>query len=134
MRRADQLHRSGHPHYFMDMTISKEDTVNDLNSLLIEGTLVGDPASQEYGDVVESCTFTIVSHRITSTETRETVLPVRVYGTLGANCAEYLRKGRGVRIVGSIAVDAESLVVIGEHVEFRPMKAHSPSMGAAFIQ
>jgi single-strand DNA-binding protein len=106
----------------MDMNNSKEDTVNDLNSLLIEGTLVGDPTPQEYDTVAESCTFTIVSHRRTSTDIRETELSVRVYGKLGANCAEYLRKGRQVRIVGSIASDAESLVVIGEHVEFRPMK------------
>jgi len=122
MKRADQLHPSGNPHYFMDMNISKEDAVNHLNSLLIEGTLTDDPTPEECEGVIESCTFTIVSHRITSAETRETVLPVRVYGKLGANCAEYLRKGRGVRIVGSIAGDAEALTVVAEHVEFRPMK------------
>ncbi len=99
--------------------------MNDLNSLLIEGTLVSDPTSQGYDDVVESCTFRIASHRRTSPDTRATELSVRVYGKLGANCAEYLRKGRQVRIVGSIASDAESLVVIGEHVEFRPMKRES---------
>lgn len=115
----------------MDITISKEETVNDLNSLLIEGTLTDDPTPQEYDGVVEYCTFTIASHRITSTETRETVLPVRVCGTLGANCAEYLRKGRQVRIVGSIAGDAESLTVIAEHVEFRPMKREPTATAVA---
>ena len=99
--------------------------MNDLNSLLIEGTLADDPTPQEYDGVVESCTFTIVSHRITSVETRETALPVRVCSKPGANCAEYLRKGRQVRIVGSIAGDAEALTVIGEHVESRPMKRAS---------
>lgn len=104
------------------MSITNEVTVNDLNSLLIEGTVVNDPDTQEHAGAIESCTFTIVSHRIPSDKARETTLPVHVYGKLAANCAEYLRKGRKVRIVGSIAGDAESLVVIGEHVEFRPMR------------
>lgn len=101
--------------------------MNDLNSLLIEGTVINNPTAQEHAGVIEACTFTIVSHRTTSEKTRETTLPVHVYGKLAANCAEYLRAGRQVRIVGTIAGGEESFAVIGEHVEFRPMKTERPS-------
>jgi single-stranded DNA-binding protein len=35
-------------------------------------------------------------------------------------CAEYLRKDRGVRIVGQLHEENDRIWIVAEHVEFKP--------------
>jgi single-strand DNA-binding protein len=60
-------------------------------------------------------------------------LDVETWGTLAQKCNEQARKGRSVRVVGRIRQDRwndqegkarSKIVVVAEHVEFRPMQAH----------
>ena len=54
---------------------------------------------------------------------------VDTWGTLAETCGKYLRKGRGVRVVGRLRQDRwqgedekprERMIVVAEHVEFYP--------------
>ena len=49
------------------------------------------------------------------------IFDISVYARMAEMCAEYLKKGRGVRVVGRLAQkDDESVFIVAEHVEFKP--------------
>jgi single-strand DNA-binding protein len=109
--------------------------MNDLNSILIEGNLTRDPDLSTTPTGTSVCNFAVATHhmyRKESEQVRETsFLDVEVWAKLAENCAEYLTKGRGVRVVGRIKQDRwktsegeprSRVKVVAEHVEFRPMK------------
>jgi single-strand DNA-binding protein len=93
--------------------------MNNLNSVLIEGTLSADPEAYQPGFTV----FKLLSHRINEDRSTETLSTrISTTGRLSEVCAEYLKKGRGVRVVGRLVQsEAPDCVVIhAEHVEFKP--------------
>jgi single-strand DNA-binding protein len=101
---------------------------NDLNSFLVEGTLVGDPEMSHTYEMTPVCYFTIRSIRQWMVEEeieKEVYLfDVELKGKLAETCGEYLKKGRGVRVVGRLksigTVILRETFIVGEHVEFKP--------------
>ncbi len=109
--------------------------MNDLNSIIVEGNLTRDPVLSTTPNDVSVCNFSIGSHHMykkgDKQHTETSFLDVEVWSKLGENCAEYLRKGRGVRVVGRLKQDRwkdgegksrSRLKIVAEHVEFRTMK------------
>jgi len=99
--------------------------MNNLNSILIEGVLEADPHSLASLDVLRT-TFKVRSIRCYKVgehkQTDELIVPIATKGRLAEVCGEYLKAGRGVRVVGSLAEDNEGLYVAAEHVEFKPQQ------------
>ncbi len=107
--------------------------MNNLNSVLIEGNLVRDPelASTPKGTPV--CKFAVACNRAWKQEEElqkeVSFFDVSAWGRQAEVCGEYLKKGRGVRVVGRLKQDrwtdqegkAHSRVhIVAEHVEFKP--------------
>ena len=107
--------------------------MNNLNSVLIEGTLVRD-AEHNWVHDTPVCSFTVASnsyHRLGDVLEKEvTFIPVEVYfKAVVERCKALGCKGRAVRVVGRLKqvrwVDVDNnecskLIVVAEHVEFRP--------------
>lgn len=101
----------------------------------MEGNLTRDPALTLTGKGSSVCNFSIASNRYFKVE-EETVqevsyIDVEAWAKLGEICAENLKKGRGVRVVGRMKQDrwedAEGIFhnkhkIVAEHVEFQPEK------------
>lgn len=104
---------------------------NDLNSVLLEGHLTGEPVTSEHTNGVDICSFeisTIRMYKVDEEVYKETTyISVVTYSTLAENCNKHLHEGRGVRVVGRIKlqeIDGDNkLVIIAEHVEFKPVKS-----------
>ena len=110
--------------------------MNGLNSILIEGNLVHDPETKTTPNGSLVCTFSIESNRFyrkdEAMEKEVSYFDVEAWSRLGQACAENLKEGRGVRVVGrisnrkdSIAVDGNGteytpVYIVAEHVEFKP--------------
>lgn len=112
--------------------------MNSLNSILIEGTLVGKPIETFNPHGVAIVSFTIASDRFfkgkgSTLEKEVSNFEIEATGRLGETCLLDLDKDRGVRIVGRLhqyrwsdsdgsePVYHSRIVVIAEHVEFKPM-------------
>jgi single-strand DNA-binding protein len=111
----------------------KEKTMNNLNSILIEGNLVRDPAYKETAKGTPVCTFSIASSRFyrsgENMEKEVSFFDVETWSKLAEQCYNLGRKGRGVRVVGRLKQErwngsdgkAHSKVsIVAEHAEFRP--------------
>ena len=107
--------------------------MNSLNSILVEGNLVRDPALSKTPKGTQVCTFSLASNRFykTDNEAQKEVsfFDVEVWAKLAETCAENLKKGRGVRVVGRLKQDRwadgegknhSRIKIVGEHVEFKP--------------
>ena len=107
--------------------------MNNLNSILLEGNLTRDPELKQNVNGVSYCQLSIATNRYFKQhdEYKEEVsyFEVVTYGRLAAICAEYLCKGRGVRVVGRLkqfrwhnekGKPRSRVMIIAEHVEFRP--------------
>jgi single-strand DNA-binding protein len=108
--------------------------MNSLNSILMEGNLTKDPELKETTKGTKVCTFTVASNRYYKKEDEQqqevTFFPVEVWAGLADSCNQYLKKGRGVRVVGRIKQDRwkdqddknhEKFKIVAEHVEFKPL-------------
>ena len=102
--------------------------MNDLNSIIIEGVLIGQPMMETLPSGIIETVFKLSSKRYVTKETIRTQIETRVYirtfGRLAETCCQYLHEGKGVRVVGRIQTGitpslAHRLEVIGEHVEFK---------------
>lgn len=107
--------------------------MNNLNSILIEGALVKDPESAVTANGLAICRFTLASNRRVkkeeAVEEETSYFDVSTAGRLAEICAEYLKKGRGVRVVGRLKQERwetaegekrSKVVIYAEHCEFRP--------------
>ena len=107
--------------------------MNSLNSILIEGNLTRDPILNETPKGTTVCTFGVASNRFykQNEELQKEVsfFEVEVWARLAEACAENLKKGRGVRVVGRLKQDRwtdaegknhEKVRIVAEHVEFKP--------------
>lgn len=104
---------------------------SQLNSVLLEGNLVKAPELKKLESGKTVTTFPIANHRCyrnTKGELVEdtTFMDVKCWDNLAERCAELLKKGSGVRLVGRIIqetwLDANQknhskLVLSAEHVE-----------------
>ena len=118
--------------------------LNNLNSLLIEGNLVRDPELSYTPKGTAVCKFTVASNRFfkqdQETQKEVSYFDVTTWARLAEVCGEYLKKGRGVRVVGRLKQDRwndpegkprSRVLVIAEHVEFKPQfnKEKAPDAG-----
>ncbi len=114
--------------------------MNNLNSVLIEGNLVRDPELSYTPKGTAVCKFSVACNRQwkqdEEIQKEVSYFDVSTWTRLAEVCGEYLKKGRGVRVVGRLKQDrwtdpegkAHSRVeIIAEHVEFKPQKKVDPN-------
>lgn len=107
--------------------------MNNLNSVLIEGNLTRDPELKYTPKGSAVCSFVLASNRYFKQdgETQKEVafFDVTTWSRLAEVCGEYLKKGRGVRVVGRLKQDRwtspegqgrSKVTIVAEHVEFKP--------------
>lgn len=108
--------------------------MNSLNSILVEGNLVRDPSTKTLSSGNQVCDFTLATNRYHKSgeqgmEEEVSYFDVEAWSRLGATCSQYLKKGRGVRVVGRLKQDRwtdpegksrTKVKIVAEHVEFVP--------------
>ena len=107
--------------------------MNNLNSILLEGNLVRDPEISYTSKGTPVCNFSIACNRYfkqgEELEQEVSYFDVTSWAHLAEVCSEYLKKGRGVRVVGRLKQDRwndaegngrSKVCVVAEHVEFKP--------------
>jgi single-strand DNA-binding protein len=107
--------------------------MSHLNSILIEGNLADDPVFRKTEKGTSLCTFSIASRHCyrQDFDLKKEIgfFDVQTWAKVAENCQELGHKGRGVRVVGRLKQerwkdsDGEShfrVVIVAEHVEFRP--------------
>jgi len=107
--------------------------MNNLNSVLVEGNLVRDPELSYTSKGTAVCKFSVACNRSfkqdDQTQKEVSYFDVSTWTRLAEVCGEYLKKGRGVRVVGRLKQDrwADSdgkphsrVSIVAEHVEFKP--------------
>jgi len=107
--------------------------MNNLNSVLIEGNLTKDPALSYTKAGTAVTTFSIAVNRQykSKDDYKEEVayLTIESWGKTAENCNEFLKKGRGVRVVGRLKQERwesagskqSKVIIVAEHVEFKPL-------------
>ena len=108
--------------------------MNSLNSVLMEGNLTKDPEMKIIPGGSSVCNMSIAVNSYYKKE-GETVketsfFDIQAWNGLGTNCAEYLKKGRGVRVVGKMKqdrwIDKDNgdkkfkVYIVAEHIDFKP--------------
>lgn len=110
--------------------------MNALNSIIVEGNLTRNPEVKDLGNGGKVCTLSIAVNRTyktaDGTETDEvSYFEIDAYGNLADACLKWASKGRGIRVVGRLKQnrwkgdDGKShskVVIIAEHIEFKPIK------------
>jgi single-strand DNA-binding protein len=107
--------------------------LNNLNSVLIEGNLVRDPELKYTQKGAAVCSFSLASNRYfkqdEETQKEVSYFDITTWSRLAEVCGEYLKKGRGVRVVGRLKQDRwtspegqarSKIQIVAEHVEFKP--------------
>lgn len=107
--------------------------MNNLNTVLIEGTLTRDPESRPLSAGVNYCRLAIANNRYYCDANGEwkqetSYFHIYVYGAVAEACIKRLRKGRGIRVTGRLkqntwtdaGVRREVVFIIAEHIEFQP--------------
>lgn len=107
--------------------------MNNLNSILIEGNLVRDPELSYTPKGTAVCKFSVACNRSWKQDDEfqkeVSFFDVSTWTRLAEVCGEYLKKGRGVRVVGRLKQDRwtdpdgkphSRVQIIAEHVEFKP--------------
>jgi single-strand DNA-binding protein len=111
----------------------EEAMLNNLNSVLIEGNLVRDPELKYTPKGAAVCSFALASNRYfkqdEETQKEVSYFDITTWSRLAEVCGEYLKKGRGVRVVGRLKQDRwtgpegqarSKIEIVAEHVEFKP--------------
>ena len=106
--------------------------MNSLNSVLIEGNLVGDPEKKELESGAILCTFTVASERFFNQDGEKQkevcFFDIEVWNQTAELWLKTLSKGRGVRVIGRLkqdrwadkdGVNHSKVKVVGESVEFK---------------
>ena len=107
--------------------------MNNLNSVLIEGTLVKDAVTGAAPQGKAVCAFTIESSRYRKGDAgieKETGhFDVQAFGKLAERARSYAHEGRGVRVVGRLKQEHRTsfdgktisrIFIVAEHIECRP--------------
>lgn len=118
--------------------------MNDLNTIVIEGKLTHDPKITMVTADSAVCRFSIaVNRRYMDRKKQEFIenvsfFTVETWGKVAENCAKWLSKGRGVRVVGHLkqhrwtenrpeSYPRERVYILSEHIEFQPLKNKTQS-------
>lgn len=107
--------------------------MNSLNSILLEGNVVRDPAIKETPRGTLVCSFSVASNRSYKQddeyEQETSFFEVESWSKLAEQCSKHCLKGRGVRVVGRLKQDRwesqdgkkyTKVKIVAEHVEFKP--------------
>ncbi len=119
--------------------------MNALNSILVEGNLVKDPNTKTLPSGSQVCAFTLATNRYYKSgeqgmEEEVSYFDVEAWSRLASTCSQYLKKGRGVRVVGRLKQDRwtdqegkqkAKVKIVAEHVEFSPRKHETQAVEAA---
>ena len=104
--------------------------MNDLNSLVLEGVVIGEPHEVEASQVLN---FTIGSERFYKNEAGEGVTETSQFKVVAFNSMlkRLLKEGKGVRLVGRLkenkwtdkdGVAHSELQIVAEHIEIKKTK------------
>lgn len=109
--------------------------MNNLNSVLVEGNLTRDPELAYTTQGTARTRLGVACHRSfrkdDEYQEETSFFEVTVWGRQAEVCAEYLSKGRPVRVVGRLRQDRwedqdgnprARVTIVAEHVEFGPKK------------
>jgi single-strand DNA-binding protein len=116
--------------------MSMEDTMNNLNSIILEGNLTADPMVKTTPNGTSLTGFGIAVNRqyfVSEKEVAKEVsfFDIETWGKLADSCGNNLKKGRGVRVVGRLKQNRwtdengknhSRVIIVAEHVEFKPMQ------------
>jgi len=118
--------------------------MRDMNSIILEGNLTRDPEYRETPKGTPVCMFSVASNRYykVDDEPRQEVsfFNVETWAKVAESCNEYLKKGRGVRVVGRLKQDrwvnqegknCDRIKIVAEHVDFKPMFKKTQDADAA---
>ncbi len=113
----------------------KELDMNNLNTVLIEGQLTRDPTWGNSPAQTQMCKLSIANNRYYLDRKGEwqqdpAYFNIHVYGNVASACVAHLRKGRGIRVVGTLkqfswkdnGIWREKIYILAEHIEFQPVK------------
>lgn len=96
--------------------------MNHLNSIILEGNVVRKPRLKE--GTVPYVEFDIDTHRyVRDGEGNKEItyrFPIVAYGNYAENVVKYARKAKGVRVVGRLIENNSKILVIAEHIEWKP--------------
>ena len=122
---------------------AKENPLNNLNSILLEGNLSREPELRYTPKGTPLCTLNVASNRTYKVDGERveevSFIEATTWGKLATVCAEHLAKGRGIRVVGRIKQerweDADGnarskVVIVAEHVEFQPVRNRAQAEAA----
>ena len=123
------------------LPLQEELRMNNLNTVLMEGTLTRDPQREERSAEFSMCKLTLANNRYFRDNRKKekdkewtkdaSYFYVYVSGPVAESCLKYLTKGRGVRVVGRLKQKSwrdyegtwrERVYIIAEHIEFQPPK------------
>ena len=109
--------------------------MNNLNSVLVEGSLVRDAEVKTLGNGSMVCNFSIATNRYykknENFEKETSYFDVQAWGKLAEACGSKGQKGRWVRVVGRLKQDRwatqdgksmSKIIIVPDHVEFRQKK------------
>ena len=109
--------------------------MNNLNTVLMEGTLIRDPERSYQVTGSSQCRLSLANNRYYNGKNDKWVhdasfFTVWVFGPVAESCLTYLKKGRGIRVVGrlkqfrytSAGFSREKVAILAEHIEFQPQK------------
>lgn len=115
-----------------------------MNSVVIEGNLTKDPVQRETPKGTKVTVFSIASNRYfgTGEDRVEEVsfFEIEAWNKLGDACFTYLKKGRGVRVVGRLKQDRwenpegelrTRIKVVAKEVDFKPQVAKAEEAAEA---
>ena len=107
--------------------------MNNLNTVLVEGLLTRDPELKHMTAESTYCRMSIANNRFFIDKKGQwaqdtSYFTIFVYGKVADICNKYLKKGRGIRVVGRLKqyrygdppTRRENVVIIAEHIEFQP--------------
>jgi single-strand DNA-binding protein len=108
--------------------------MNNLNSILLEGNLVGDPDLTSTPEGTTICRFSISCTRFHKRDDlcqeEVSTFAVTVRDKLAEICKENLKKDKGVRVVGRLKEDLitddngkskSKVYIVAEHIDFKPV-------------
>ena len=111
--------------------------MNDINYVVLGGNLTRDPSHRQIDANTTVCRFTIAVNRGYYNKKEETwvnipaFVGIETWNSVADACANNLKKGRGVRVVGRLhqstwngqdGLRMDKLYVLSEHVEFQPIR------------
>jgi single-strand DNA-binding protein len=113
--------------------VLKEEEMNSLNSILLEGNLVRNPELMYTKQGTPLCKFSIASNRFyrqdDEFQKEVSFFNITAWSKTAEICGEKLEKGRGVRIVGRLKQDRwedsegktrSRVHIVANHVEIKP--------------